>query len=180
MLDKLAAMSLAALIATASAVALAAGGHSGGHQNAYGEPAAAAQATRTITVIMRDNNYEPERITVKAGEVIKFVIRNEGELLHEFAIGRRADHMAHQKMMAMMLDHGMITTTSIDPEKMKMDHGGMSMSHAHGPESGSVLVEPGKSAELVWKFRQADRLEFACTVPGHYEAGMVGRINFGK
>ena len=82
-------------------------------------------------------------------------------------------------MMQMMLDHGMITATRVDPVKMKMDHAMPGMAaHEHGPETGSLLIEPGKTAEMTWKFTQAMTLEFACTIPGHYEAGMVGKIQF--
>ncbi len=142
----------------------------------FGQAVPASQAKRTVTITMKDSLYEPKSVTVKAGEVVRFVIVNKGELLHEFALGRPEDHVEHQKMMATMMDHGMITATAIDREKMKMDHGaGM---HSHGPESGSVLVEPGKRAELTWKFAQTATLQFACTIPGHYELGMVGEFRF--
>jgi uncharacterized cupredoxin-like copper-binding protein len=29
---------------------------------------------------------------------------------------------------------------------------------------------------LLWKFTRKGEFEFACLVPGHYEAGMHGRI----
>jgi uncharacterized cupredoxin-like copper-binding protein len=147
-----------------------------GTEKPYGQAVPAAQAKRTVTITMKDSLYEPKSVTVKAGEIVRFVIVNKGELLHEFALGRPQDHAEHQKMMAMMLDHGMITTTAIDHNKMKMDHG--DGAHRHGPESGSVLVEPGKRAELTWKFAQATTLQFACTIPGHYELGMVGSFDF--
>jgi uncharacterized cupredoxin-like copper-binding protein len=152
----------------------AAPGHSGGHSTPFGEAAPASQAKRTITITLKDNLYEPKSVTVKAGEVVRFVLINKGELLHEFAVGRPEDHAEHQKMMAMMMDHGMITPTKIDQEKMKMPMGG----HDHGPTSGSILVEPGKRGELTWKFTQATTLQFACTIPGHYESGMVGEFRF--
>ena len=37
-------------------------------------------------------------------------------------------------------------------------------------------VEPGKTGELVWRFTKADKFDFACLVPGHFEAGMQGKI----
>jgi uncharacterized cupredoxin-like copper-binding protein len=37
-------------------------------------------------------------------------------------------------------------------------------------------VEPGKTGELVWRFSKAGEFEFACLIPGHREAGMVGKI----
>jgi uncharacterized cupredoxin-like copper-binding protein len=43
-------------------------------------------------------------------------------------------------------------------------------------DPNSVLLEPGKSAEVIWKYAKAGELEFACNVPGHYAAGMVGTI----
>ena len=165
--------SLATLLAISTPLIVhAAPGHDA---KPYGQAVPASQAKRTITITMKDSLYEPKAVTVKAGEIVRFVIVNKGELLHEFALGRPQDHAEHQKMMAMMMDHGMITTTAIDHEKMKMDHGG---GHQHGPESGSVLVEPGKRAELTWKFTQAMTLQFACTIPGHYELGMVGSFDF--
>jgi uncharacterized cupredoxin-like copper-binding protein len=44
-------------------------------------------------------------------------------------------------------------------------------------ESYIAHVQPGKTGELVWKFNRTGRFDFACLVPGHYEAGMVGTIN---
>lgn len=142
----------------------------------FGQAVKAAPATRTVTITLKDNLYEPETVAVKAGETVRFVIVNKGDLLHEFALGQPNDHAKHQEMMKTMVDHGMITATGINHEAMKMDMG--PGGHAHGPESASVLVEPGQQGELTWKFAKAMTLEFACTIPGHYEAGMVGTIDF--
>jgi uncharacterized cupredoxin-like copper-binding protein len=59
-----------------------------------------------------------------------------------------------------------------------MDHGAMAgMGHAmQHDDPNSVLVAPGKTAELTWTFSKATRLEFACNIPGHYQAGMVGKL----
>jgi uncharacterized cupredoxin-like copper-binding protein len=147
----------------------------------FGQAAKAGPGTRTVTITMKDNVYEPETVAIKAGETVRFVIVNKGDFLHEFALGQPNDHAKHQDMMKMMMDHGMITATGINHVAMKMDHSKMGMgAHAHGPESGSVLVEPGKQAELTWKFTKAMKVEFACTIPGHYESGMVGNLEFGK
>ena len=48
------------------------------------------------------------------------------------------------------------------------------MSHSH---SNSVLIEPYKSTEIIWKFNTEAELEAACNVPGHYEVGMIAKIN---
>jgi uncharacterized cupredoxin-like copper-binding protein len=147
----------------------------------FGEAVHAARNTRSVTITVKDNYYEPESVTIRAGETVRFIIVNKGELLHEFALGRPNDHVEHQKMMEQMFAHGMITATAVNTELMKMDHSKMGMpAHEHGPETGSILVEPGKTGELTWKFNQAMTLEFACTIPGHYEAGMVGKFQFAR
>ena len=150
-----------------------------GHSLAFGEAAKAEQATRTVTITMRDNLYEPESLTVKPGEIVRFVLVNKGELLHEFNIGTAAMHAKHQEEMAMMMQHGMLTPTGMNHDMSKMDHskmGGMNMGDMKHDDPNSVLVEPGKSAEIVWKFPKEATLEFACNVPGHYESGMMGPI----
>ena len=43
-------------------------------------------------------------------------------------------------------------------------------------EANSVLLEPGKSGEVIWTFPEHAELEFACNVPGHYETGMHGKV----
>jgi uncharacterized cupredoxin-like copper-binding protein len=166
----------------APSLAFAAPGEAG-HKHetaAIGEPAKATAKTRTVQVVMGDNFYEPETIPVKAGETVRFVIKNTGEFLHEFNIGTAAMHAAHQKEMAMMVEHGMLSATGVDEKKMNMDHSkmpGMGHSMKHD-DPNSVLVEPGQTKELTWKFTKQTTLEFACNMPGHYEAGMVGKVNF--
>ena len=74
-----------------------------------------------------------------------------------------------------MIEHEILLGDIIDKEKMKkiskVDH---SMSHTH---SNSVLLEPNKSGEIIWKFSTDVDLEAACNVPGHYEDGMISKIN---
>lgn len=43
-------------------------------------------------------------------------------------------------------------------------------------DPNGVLIEPGKTADLTWKFTRDAELEIACNLPGHYEAGMLGHI----
>ena len=149
------------------------GGHHGG--GAIGEPGTAENVSRTIEVTMRDNYYEPESISVKAGETVRFRVKNEGALVHEFNIGTADMHEAHQDEMQMMVEHGVIKGDRIDHEMMEMDMGdGHSMKH---DDPNSVLMEPGESKEIIWTFSEASSLEFACNVPGHYQAGMVGDLD---
>ncbi len=176
-------MVLATAIALAMSGAASAGGtHGGGHGHsdgfAFGEPGKASEVSRTIEITMGDNYFEPEALEIAAGETVRFVVRNDGEFLHEFNIGTAAMHAEHQKEMATMMEHGMMTATGMNHRMMQMDHAATGMSsHVHD-DPNSVLLEPGETAELIWTFTQATDLEFACNVPGHYEAGMMGEFKF--
>lgn len=143
------------------------------HTYAFGHTAAATEATRTVEVTLQDISFSPKSLDVKAGETVRFVLVNKGQLLHEFNLGDAAMHAEHQKEMLQMQASGMLTATGMG----KMDHAAM----GHGPmkhdDPNSVLVEPGKTAELTWTFTKATGLEFACNLPGHYQAGMVGKLN---
>lgn len=161
---------------TLSATTFAAGSHSGGHGDSIGKPVEASKADRSITVEMHDNYFEPESITVKPGQTVRFVVENKGSLVHEFNIGTPSQHEAHQKEMQMMVEHGVIQGGQLNEKMMNMDMGdGHSMKHDH---ANSVLLEPGQSKEIVWKFTEKSKVEFACNVPGHYQAGMYGDIEF--
>jgi len=83
-------------------------GHAHGHSNAAGEPGKKADVSRTLEIDMTENRYSQEKITVKAGETIRFVVHNKGELVHEFNIGTPGMHKVHQKEMMMMVDHGVL------------------------------------------------------------------------
>ena len=77
--------------------------------------------------------------------------------------------------MAMMMDHGVLEVDRINWEAAEAMQA--SMGHGMHEESNSILLEPGQTAELVWTFPEHAKLEFACNVPGHYDAGMVGEID---
>ncbi|RON08447.1 copper-binding protein [Pseudomonas brassicacearum] len=144
----------------------------------FGAPAPAAKATRSVEIVMGDMSFTPKALEIKAGETVRFVLINKGQLLHEFNLGHAAMHAAHQQEMLKMQQSGMLTPTAM--KSASMDHGSMpgmdhgaSMKH---DDPNSVLVEPGKTAELTWTFNKAGNLEFACNIPGHYQAGMVGKL----
>lgn len=170
----------AALILSLPAAGFAAGQHSGGHGpgSAIGEAGKAAAVARTIEVVMTDNRFSPESISIRKGETVRFKVANKGNFVHEFNIGTAAMHAAHQKEMAMMVEHGVLEVDKIHYDRMKMKMpDGHTMEHNH---PNSVLLEPGKSGDIVWKFTADSRLEFACNLPGHYETGMVGTIELGR
>ncbi len=139
-----------------------------------GEIGKSEDVTKVITVKMFDNYYEPSEIKVKKGETVKFIVKNMGDLVHEYNIATKEMHIKHQPEMLKMVQHEILLADRIDKDKMKkmakMDH---AMAHKH---ANSVLLEPNETGEIIWKFSSTAQLEIACNVPGHYEAGMVAKI----
>ena len=146
-----------------------------GSMNAIGTKGKASDVNKVIVVNMYDNYYEPSKIEIKKGETVKFVVKNKGELVHEFNIATKTMHLKHQPEMMMLVENEIILSDKIDKKKMmEMVKKNPSMAHSH---SNSVLLSPGESADLIWKFTNSVKIEAACNVPGHYEAGMVAEIN---
>lgn len=120
--------------------------------DALGQAGVAGKVTRTIKVDMNDNmRFTPDKLQVKAGDTIRFVVRNSGKLKHEMVFGSAAQLQAHYAAMLK------------NPE----------MEHA---DDNQVSVAPGQSGELIWQFSQAGIVDFACLQPGHYDAGMKGSV----
>ena len=143
--------------------------------NMIGEKGDPAEVDRVIKVKMYDNYYVPSEFKIKKNQTIKFIVFNHGEFIHEFNIATKEMHLKHQPEMMMMVENEILLTDRIDKKKMKeLSKKNQSMKHAH---SNSVLIEPNKTAEIIWKFNTEAELEAACNVPGHYEAGMIARIN---
>ena len=133
------------------------------------------EVSRIIKVVMYDNYYEPSSFQIKAGETIKFEVENAGKLVHEFNIANKMMHIKHQPEMLKMAENGILLAFSIDKEKMKkMAKMDKSMGHSH---SNSVLLEPKQKGNIIWKFDNAVNIEVACNVPGHYQAGMIAKVN---
>ena len=149
----------------------------GYNKDSIGQPGDSQVVDRTIEVRMGDIFFEPKVMEIKAGETVRFVLQNEGALLHEFNLGKAASHAAHQKEMAAMFQNGTLSPTAAHVMS-NMDHamGGMKMVGMEHDDPNSVLVEPGAREELIWTFSDATDLEFACNVPGHYQSGMVGKV----
>ena len=146
----------------------------GSSMKMIGEKGDINDVTKVINVKMFDNYYEPNIIQVKKGETIKFVVQNLGEMVHEYNIATKEMHIKHQPEMQRLVEHEILLVDKIDMKKMKeMSKKDHSLSHSH---SNSVMIEPKKTGEIIWKFSQNLSLEMACNVPGHYETGMVGKI----
>ena len=132
------------------------------------------EINRTIKVVMYDNYYEPSNFSIKSGETIKFEVINAGELVHEFNIANAMMHKKHQPEMEKMVENEILLADSIDKDKMKkMAKMDKAMGHSH---SNSVLLEPKEKGNIIWKFENAINIEIACNVPGHYQVGMIAKV----
>ena len=121
-------------------------------QEAWGIGANKNEANRTIVITMTDKmRFHPEKIDVKVGEIIRFQVKNEGKLMHEMVIGTKLVLDKHAELML---------------KNPNMEHEEPYMAH----------VAPGKTGEIIWKFNRSGNFEFACLMAGHYQAGMIGKI----
>jgi uncharacterized cupredoxin-like copper-binding protein len=121
-------------------------------QKPWGIAGDAKDAKRTVRIAMLDTmRFTPDVVHVKLGETVRFVHRNRGKVMHEFVLGTRQELDEHAALMLKFPD---------------MEHDEPYMAH----------VAPGKTGEIVWEFNRAGTFEFACLIPGHYQAGMVGRV----
>ena len=146
-----------------------------GSMKMIGEEGNMSEVSKVIEVKMYDNYYEPSQFKINKNQTIKFIVYNYGELVHEFNIATKVMHLKHQPEMMKMVENEILLVDKIDKKKMKelakKDH---SLSHSH---SNSVLLEPDQSGEIIWKFNTNTDIEIACNVPGHYEAGMIAKID---
>jgi uncharacterized cupredoxin-like copper-binding protein len=111
---------------------------------------------RSIAVGMTDDmRFTPDKIKVPQGETVRFTLKNDGKLMHEFVIGTKKELEEHATLMI---------------EFPNMEHDEPYMAH----------VAPGKTGEIIWNFNRVGDFDFACLIAGHYQAGMVGKIKVSK
>lgn len=121
-------------------------------QTAWGIAGEPQQATRTLEVVMTDDmRFAPATVTVREGETLRIVAKNAGKMMHELVIGDEAALQEHAELMTKFPN---------------MAHDEPYMAH----------VPPGEEVEIVWTFNRAGEFEFACLLPGHYQAGMVAEV----
>lgn len=121
-------------------------------QTDWGIAGKPAWVSRTIEIDMTDAmRFIPDTITVKQGEIVRFVVVNKGRMLHEMVIGTPEKLLEHAALMRKFPG---------------MQHDAPYMTH----------VAPGKTGEIIWNFNRPGTFEFACLIAGHYEAGMRGTI----
>jgi len=147
---------IAALISAPMGAAFAQhhGGHHGGtKETAFGKSADPKKASRVVRVEMSDQMcFTPAQITVRQGEIVRFEPVNKGQVMHEMVLGTMDDLKKHAELIK---------------KNPGMPHHAPHMSH----------VAPGKSGTIGWQFTKAGEFFYACLVPGHFEAGMIGKVS---
>jgi uncharacterized cupredoxin-like copper-binding protein len=159
-LKHLALAGLAALLASTVPALAGPGepGHSHGKAGfSAGEPGDAKKPARLIPVTMKETPdgkmlYFPSSIAVKKGEQVRFVVTNAGEIPHEFVLASTDENLKHAELMKKY------------PE---MEH----------DDPNSKTLQPKQKAEILWRFSKGGTFEFACLIPGHREAGMLGHVS---
>lgn len=126
--------------------------YSKAEETPFGRAADPKRAKRTIKLDMSDTmRFTPAEVKVKQGEVVRFVVANKGAVLHEMVLGTMEDLKKHAELMRRFPG---------------MEH----------DEPNQAHVNPGKSGEIGWRFTKAGTFWFGCLIPGHFEAGMIGKV----
>lgn len=132
--------------------------HGAGHVHegvAYGSPGDPGKPARIVQVVMREEDgrmlFLPDVVRIKRGEQVRFLLRNNGAIEHEFVIGTLEENLRHQQEM--------------------QDNAGM----LHD-EPNARRVAAKATGEVIWRFTKDGEFDYSCLIPGHREAGMFGRI----
>jgi uncharacterized cupredoxin-like copper-binding protein len=122
---------------------------------AAGEPGNPKKPFRTVEISMHEGDgtmgYTPTKLEVRRNEQVKFIIRNVGALAHEFVLADTAANLKHAALMQKYPD---------------MEH----------DDPNGKTVQSNAKAEILWRFTKRGTFEFACLIPGHREAGMIGHV----
>lgn len=127
--------------------------HSHSMASTVGKPSDASLANKTIKLDLLDSmRFEfHNTMSIKEGDIVRFVVTNKGVIDHEFSIGSEKEQKAHLEMMKQMPN----------------------MVHSDG---STITVKPNETKELTWKFTKRDTVMFSCNIPEHFEAGMHHKV----
>ena len=129
-------------------------GHTPGmsHGTTVGREGRPQDVKQTIQIDMHDQNrFTPNRVELKAGETVRFFVRNMGQIKHEFVIGTKQELLEHAEMMKQA-------------------------PHMAHEDPNMINLKPRQRGGVVWHFDKPGTYYFGCLEPGHFEGGMVGTI----
>lgn len=113
------------------------------------EPAGAlGPGAVTVHIGIEHSRFDVERIVVRPGTLVTFVVTNDDPINHELIVGDEGVHRRHR--------------SGTEP--------------AHPPVPGEVSVGPGETAETTFAFDRRGKVRFACHLPGHLDYGMEGVV----
>jgi len=145
----------AAILATDIAMPIPASAHEDHGSFSAGEPGDPKKPARVVLVTMRESDgkmmFIPDKVEVRKGEQIRFMLRNSGLLEHEFLLATTEENLKHAQLMKKFPD---------------MEH----------DEPNGKRLKPNGASEIVWRFTKAGTFEYGCLIPGHREAGMTGTV----
>ncbi len=144
-----------AFLLTSSAAVTFTSAHEDRGTFSAGEPGDPKKPARVVLVTMREGDgkmmFIPDKVEVRKGEQIRFMLRNSGLLEHEFLLATTEENVKHAEVMKKFPD---------------MEH----------DDPNGKRLKPQKTSEIVWRFTKAGEFEYGCLIPGHREAGMTGKI----
>lgn len=127
----------------------------GAEETAYGKPGDPKKPARIVQIVMRETDgkmlFVPNKIDVRRGEQIRFLLRNNGEIDHEIVLATLEENLKHAEEMRKNPD---------------MEH----------DDPNAKRLAPKKTGEILWHFTKAGEFDFSCLIPGHREAGMFGKV----
>jgi len=109
---------------------------------------APAGGPRAVELRMRYSSFSPARVEVDSGTTVRFVVRNDDPIDHEFIVGDERVQLAHER----------------------------GTEAHHPPRPGEMSVPAGTTAVTTYTFDQPGTLIFGCHLPGHYAYGMRGTV----
>jgi uncharacterized cupredoxin-like copper-binding protein len=102
----------------------------------------------TVTLDIEHSRFSEERIVVRTGTEVRFVVSNRDPINHELIVGPQEVHDVHE-----------------------------AGNHAqHPPVPGEVSIGPNAEADTTYRFDDAGEVAFACHLPGHLAYGMHGVV----
>ena len=144
-----------AILAADVAMPIPASAHEDHGNFSAGEPGDPKKPARVVLVTMREGDgkmmFIPDKVEVRKGEQIRFMLRNSGLLEHEFLLATTEENLKHAELMKKFPD---------------MEH----------DEPNGKRLKPNGTSEVVWRFTKAGTFEYGCLIPGHREAGMLGTV----
>ena len=137
-----------AAVAIALATATALGGYAVSDAKHADASTVLGPGLVTVTVSIHYSQFSISTLEVRPGSTVRFLVRNDDPIAHEFIVGDASVHARHER--------------GTHP--------------AHPPVPGEVSVGAGQLGETFYRFDQPGKYLFACHLPGHLAFGMRGWV----